>query len=312
MLSNEELVKLIKEGQDPDGKYMMQLWKQNHGMIWKTINVYTKFEDPEDLMQEAFIGLRKAVDFYDPNMNIKFATYLTFWIKQIVSRYIRNNGKLIRMPVYCYDLLYKRNRFISEYRGQFGQDPSDQQIAAELDISINRLKALEQRTSKCNNIRSLYDPIGNESSDLKLEDCLSDGSIPQEEIDEQIYREQRAAAVWKEVNELPDKQKSVILMRYLEDKTLDECAKEIGVTEELVRRRQIAAVKTLGSGKHRKMLIIYADNNPYNSALHGSVSEFKITHTSSTEKIAIRNVERHRTAMERIAAFISNSEEENE
>ena len=69
-MSNEELVKLVQEGQDPDGCYIMQLWRQNHGLIWQSVKIYTKFDNEEDLMQEAFIGLRKAVDFYDPNMNI--------------------------------------------------------------------------------------------------------------------------------------------------------------------------------------------------------------------------------------------------
>ena len=312
MLSNEELVKLIKEGQDPDGKYMMQLWKQNHGMIWKTINVYTKFEDPEDLMQEAFIGLKKAVELFDPDMETSFITYAVFWVKQVVSRYVKNNGKLIRIPVYKQDLMYRKKRFISEYCNKFGKDPSDKQIAAELDITVEQLKTLNQSESDYRYIKSISEPIDSKDGKLTLEDLLSDdGSTPQEEVEEQIYREQRAKAVWNEVDQLPDKQKTVILMRYLEELTLDECAKATGVTTELIRKRQIDAVRTLGSGKHRKILIQYADSNPYSSALQGSIANFRRTHTSTTEKLAIRNVENHRAALNRIAAFIQESKEEN-
>ena len=310
-MSNEELVKLIKEGQDPDGKYMMQLWKQNHGMIWKIINFYTKFDDPEDLMQGAFIGLKKAVDLYDPDMEASFITYAVFWIRQAVSRYVKNNGKLIRIPVYHYELMYRKKKFITDYHNKFGKDPSDQQIAAELDITVERLKALNQSESDYKTFRSLNDPIESKDGSLKLEDLLSDGSIPQEEVEEQIYREQRARTVWNEVDQLPDKQKTVILMRYLEELTLDECAKATGVGRELIRRQQIEAVRKLGSGKHRKILIQYADSNPYSSALQGSIAGFQRTHTSSTERLAIRNVENHRAALNRIAAFIQESKEEN-
>ena len=88
MLSNEELVKLIKEGQDPDGKYMMDLWKQNKGLIWRTVKPYANYESEEDLMQEAFIGLSKAVGLFDPNMGASFITYALFWVKQFVVRFL--------------------------------------------------------------------------------------------------------------------------------------------------------------------------------------------------------------------------------
>ena len=310
-LSNEVLVNLIKEGWDPDGKYMMQLWDQNQTLIRSTVKIYQKFESMEDLMQEAFIGFSEAIEDYDPNKDAKFITYALICVKGHVSRYVRKNGSAIRLPSWVHTLLIKKKKFIQEYRVKHDKDPSDQQIAKELEITVERLKELEQKESFYKDLSSLDKPI-KEGEDLKLEDCLSDGYIPQEEVEEQIYSKQRAKAVWDEVDQLPVKQKTIILMRYLDDMTLDQCGAAMGINSNAVRAHQIKAIKTLGSGKHRKMLIKYADSDAYSSALRGSVSGFMRSFTSSTEKAAIRNIERHRSALNRIAAFIQTSEEENE
>lgn len=303
MLSNEELVKLIKEGQDPDGKYMMDLWKQNKGLIWRTVKPYTNYESEEDLMQEAFIGLSKAVGLFDPNMGASFITYALFWVKQFVVRYIQNNGNLIRIPASHYDLMLKKKKFVADFRSKFGRDPSDQDIAAALKVSLDQLKIIGKTSSSCSNIKSLSDPI-KKTDGLDLEDYLSDGSIPQEEVEERLYSEQRAAAVWNEVDQLPAEQKTVIRKRYLEEMSIGQCAEAMHISIDIAKQQNAKAMRALRSEKHSRVLAKYIDSELYNEALHGTLTGFRRTSTSSTERVAIRNVEKHRTALNRIAAFI--------
>lgn len=306
-LDNEELVKLIQNGNDQNGCYMMQLWKRNLVLIRKTAEKYQKYDNMQDLMQEAFIGLKKAVEEYKPGYETKFMTYALFWIKAEISKYIRENGSMIRFPSHFISKLTRKKRFIQEYRCEFGEDPSDQQIADALDISVDKLKELEQREKNCRNLSSLEKPFG-EDEDLKLEDCLSDGKIPQEEIEEQIYKEQRAKVVWNEVDQLPKRQRDVIRMRYKDDLTLEECAAALGIEYEAVRVHQIKAVKTLGSGKHRSILIHYSDD-PYANAYKGGLNSFMVTQTSITEKIAMNHIKCHQDALMKISAFIQGREE---
>lgn len=306
-LDNEELVKLIQNGDDQNGCYMMQLWERNQVLIRKTAERYQKFDNMQDLMQEAFIGLEKAVEEYKPGYETKFMTYALFWIKAEISKYIRENGSMIRFPSHFIDKLARKKRFIQEYRCEFCEDPSDQQIADALDISVDKLKELEQREKNCRNLSSLEKPFG-EDEDLKLEDCLSDGKIPQEEIEEQIYKEQRAKVVWNEVDQLPKRQRDVIRMRYKDDLTLEECAAALGIEYGAVRVHQIKAIKALGSGKHRSILVYYSED-PYNNAFMGGLNSFKVSQTSITERIAINNVDCHRDALKKIYAFIHESEE---
>ena len=307
-LDNEELVKLIKEGSDPDGCCMMQLWKKNQVLIRKTAEKYKRFDDMQDLMQEAFIGFRKAVEEYDPEYETKFISYALIWVKGEISRYVRKNGSIIRFPSYIIGQLNMKRKFIQEYRCRFGHDPSDKQIASALGITIKQLEDLDQKVSSCRNLSSLDKPISDDE-DLKLEDCLTDGKIPQEEIEEQIYSEQRAEAVWHEVDQLPERQKQVIKMRYQEDLTLEECAAILGINSNAVRAHQINGVRTLGSGKHRKMLIYFSED-PYSRAFGGGLNSFRVTQTSITERLAINNIDRHRNALSRITAFIQGREEE--
>ena len=110
-LSNEVLVNLIKEGWDPDGKYMLQLWDQNQGLIRKIINHYQKYDSMDDLMQEAFIGLQKAVEQYEPMKEIPFFNHAAIWINNTLALYARRNGKYIRLPYTVYSNLENGCRY---------------------------------------------------------------------------------------------------------------------------------------------------------------------------------------------------------
>lgn len=96
-MSNEELVERIQSGEDAQNN-MLKLWQQNRGMIERLANDYSKVEEREDLKQEAYFGLYRAVESYNPNKGSSFLTWAIYWIRQSMQRYCQNNGT-IRIPV---------------------------------------------------------------------------------------------------------------------------------------------------------------------------------------------------------------------
>lgn len=96
-VTNEQLVARIQAGLDVPGN-MLRLWEQNRGYIALVAKNYQAFEDIEDLKQEGYIGLCRAVDEYKPQEGIAFMTYAGYWIRQQMQRYVENCSSVIRVP----------------------------------------------------------------------------------------------------------------------------------------------------------------------------------------------------------------------
>lgn len=96
--SNEQLALRIKVGEDIADN-MLKLWQQNQGMIEELAGKYCHMAEKEDLKQEAYFAIYKAVDSYDPDKGSSFLTWAVFWIRQQMQRYCQNNG-VVRMPVH--------------------------------------------------------------------------------------------------------------------------------------------------------------------------------------------------------------------
>jgi len=301
-LSNEVLVNLIKEGWDPDGKYMLQLWDQNQGLIRKIINHYQKYDSMDDLMQEAFIGLQKAVEQYEPMKEIPFFNHAAIWINNTLALYARGNGKYIRLPYTVYASLRKKKQFIQQYKNEHTEEPSDELIAKALEISLTRLREINNYESIFNYTPSL-DEVTNEEDDLTLADRIPAKWNQFDDIEEQIFKKQVSETVWKEVDQLPDKLSRVVKLRYKGGYSITECAQITGKSPGCVNYRQKKAEALLGEGEHRERLLPCVDI--YRSALSGSLSDYNRTQTSTTERIAIRNIERERRRYDRmIASFL--------
>lgn len=87
-MSNEQLVRLIKDGQNVT-ENMQTLYLANLPLIKKHIKPYTCYEPEEDLLQEAYFGLMEAVNHYDESMGYKFMTYAYWWIRRVTGWYIK-------------------------------------------------------------------------------------------------------------------------------------------------------------------------------------------------------------------------------
>merc|ERR1719502_1839133 len=98
----------------------------------------------EDLVQEGSLGLLKAVGRFRPERGLRFSTYATWWIRTTVQRAVADQARTIRLPFGKSRMLSKAKRLYDQLLQERGRKPTEDELAAELDVPINQLRVLMQ------------------------------------------------------------------------------------------------------------------------------------------------------------------------
>ena len=98
----------------------------------------------QDLIEEGNLGLLRAVEGFDPNMNTRFSTYASYWIKQSIKRALVNSAKTIRIPAYMVELLSKWRRASAKLMDELNCTPTAEDIAKELGIPKKKLRIVKK------------------------------------------------------------------------------------------------------------------------------------------------------------------------
>ena len=196
-----------------------------------------------DVIEEGNLGLIKAVEKFNYKRGFRFSTYASWWIRQYIERAIINQGKLVRLPVHVVERLNRYLGKVEQLVQQLGREPTASEVAARMKTTDETVLDLRQvvRTT-C----SLDSPI-NEGGDTFLRDVIEDPScVSPADTAEGVMRR---AEMMEWVQELPEKEQSVIMSRFGLDggeaKTLEEIGREMGLTRERVRQIEMAALARL-------------------------------------------------------------------
>jgi RNA polymerase primary sigma factor len=243
LLTRAEELELARRKDMGDERAKQQLVESNLRLVIAMARAYSSSGVPLlDLIQEGNMGLMRAVEKFDYRRGYKLSTYATWWIRQSMTRAIADQARTIRLPLHVLDLVKKIHRAHRTLAQKLGRDPLPSEIAAELDIPIDRVLEL-QRTIE--DPVSLEGPVGDGESNFA--DLVEDQNARQPEA--AVTRSQREQELRAALEDLGERTRLVLEARFgLNDRepaTLEQVGAEIGVTRERVRQIETRALREL-------------------------------------------------------------------
>ncbi len=253
LLTAEEEIALAKRMEQGDVEAQKRLAEANLRLVVSIAKRYVgRGMMFLDLIQEGNLGLIKAVEKFDYNKGYKFSTYATWWIRQAITRAIADQARTIRIPVHMVETINKLIRVSRQLLQSLGRDPSPDEIAKEMGITVERVHEISKIAQEP---VSLETPIG-EEEDSHLGDFIEDHEAPAP-IDAAFFvllKEQLEDVL----KTLTPREEKVLRLRFgLDDgraRTLEEVGQSFGVTRERIRQIEAKALRKLRHPSRSKKL----------------------------------------------------------
>ena len=236
VLSNEEKETLFEKIRSGDQEAREKYIKGNLRLVLSVIKRFSgSNENPDDLFQIGCIGLMKAIDNFDTELNVKFSTYAVPMIIGEIRRYLRDNNS-IRVSRSLRDTAYKAIYAKENYVKKNQKEPTIAEIASEIGIPKEEIVyALDAIQSPM----SLYEPVYTEGGDtLYVMDQISDKKNREENWVQDL-------ALKEAISRLGERERHIIELRFFEGKTQMEVASEIGMSQAQVSRLEKHALRSM-------------------------------------------------------------------
>lgn len=284
-MTNEQLVARIQAGENT-AENMLQLWQQTKAYIYKVAKRYSGYAEMDDLMQEGYLGLNAAVEHYKQDQGTKFISYLTFWVKMRMQRYIENNGS-VRLPSGMYQAVMRYKRFVRQYEQECGCEPSELACRAFLGVSEEELRDIRESANKAN-VSSLDSVVSQDNDKTALRDLIASDQNLEEDAIRRCDHELMSKALWDSVKNLPEGQAQVIRWRYYDCLTLREIGEKLGCSESKIRETERKAMRKLRAPHTSRKYQAYHEQylTPY-PIHHIGIESFQRTGFSEVERAVL-------------------------
>lgn len=239
VLKESEKIELLKKARKGDMKARDELIKGNLRLVLSVIQRFqNRGESMDDLFQVGVIGLIKAIDNFNLDLQVKFSTYAVPMCIGEIRRYLRDDSP-IRVSRSMKDTAYKAMQVKEELINKNKQEPSIEEIAKALNMKKNEVVlALEAIVDPI----SLYEPVYNDGGDtIYVMDQVGDSNTDGDWIDEIMIKD--------EIKNLDPREKNILYLRFMQGKTQMEVAKEVGISQAQVSRLEKNALRRIKDHK---------------------------------------------------------------
>ncbi len=240
MLEHAETLRLIKEAQNGSERAKSTLLENNYPLIKSVIKRFkNKGIEYDDLYQLGCVGFLKAIKNFNEEFNVKFSTYIVPMVAGEVKRFMRDDGA-IKVSRALKSLHYNITKLTNDYRQKNnGQSPSIEYLAQELKVDTQEIVMALDSSKSLISLNEKYDEDDSNSPCIIERVAVKDES--HEVIDYILLKEA--------LEELDDREKKVIILRYFRNKTQSEVALALGVSQV-----QISRLETKILNKMRKKI----------------------------------------------------------
>lgn len=237
---NRKLHEMIKSGEEARHKLAQANLRLVIPIAKRYKNIFPSL-NLRDLIQEGNLGLIRAVDKFDWRRGCKFSTLATWWIWQSIMEAMRYKGRIVKIPGSIYDKIIPYHRAREALFKKLKREPSAKEISRKMKLEIERVQSIEM-------------VIKREEVSSSFSNWASPHNEPRYSSDSNFIR----STIMKALDQLTDKQKEIILMRFGFREgnmpTLKEVGDKFGITKEWVRQIQNLAIEQLRKNKEIKRL----------------------------------------------------------
>ena len=240
VLTKEEQEELFKQYKNGDETAKDRLVRGNLKLVLSILKKFShRSENMDDLFQIGCIGLIKAVENFDLSYEVRFSTYSVPMITGEIKRYLRDNNS-IRISRSIKDVAFKALRVKEQMTANLGREATNKEIANTLGIAesevTNALVSMRDTIS-------MFEPIYNDGGDtIYLSDQLADHK-------NDLYDKETRLSVREALTKIKEKERYILVSRYIMGKTQMELAEEIGISQ-----AQISRLEKNGIAKIKKMV----------------------------------------------------------
>ena len=233
VLTEKEKTALLRAARAGDKEARQRMIQGNLRLVLSVVQKFVgRGESMDDLFQVGCIGLIKAIDHFDPDLNVRFSTYGVPMIVGEIRRFLRDNNA-VRVSRSVRDIAYKAMQAKEQLQKELNREPHIDEIAERVQLPVTTVTlALESVVDPV----SLYEPVYSDEGDtIYVMDQLGDSGGEDSWISGLQFRQT--------VEGLTPREKRIMELRYLKGKTQMEVAREIGISQAQVSRLEKAALE---------------------------------------------------------------------